>query len=512
MSLSRAPDEVIQNIASHLSDQDLASLRASCRAARAAIDAHPYHFWMYRFREHFDMPRYPCSLEDLRDIYQARRKALRSAPHFGTGRTAQENECMKQLIDIALDANPVSINEYGVPDCKNFEVLDRFILTTNILQSIFQRIMFNGKAVTFKYGRKISKKARNASGFDNRNVTTMQLFQLIMTPRCLSFFIPYPRVYSFPASQRAVYMDLVSAPLFGGKYGLEVNIEWALHVVNFFRFHVLGRTPATLYSAFSDLDEKYEGTEMPQMWKQRLSSNAGTTPLGTHWKGSYSYISELDIKELRLDKFFGNRVYEDHNVDLGKKGIQELEMNFPGRPTVWPEIFEKHLHGDSFIEGAFRKAYIEWNGPFAMRNTRSTVPSFLGPLDAQQLKSVYFDAHGWDDENFWGSGFINMLPTQMGIPGFKRIVMMKYFPDSNNQIDMSALWAYEGVVLPGDQIIVGRWWSPNTPIDRSKVYSGPFIFWNTDCGAKYQQAQVQAVLAKSKATKDDSDTSSSSYS
>lgn len=80
------------------------------------------------------------------------------------------------------------------------------------------------------------------------------------------------------------------------------------------------------------------------------------------------------------------------------------------------------------------------------------------------------------------------------------MVMMKYFITAAGSIDHDALWAYEGVVLPGDQIIVGRWWSPQTPIQLSKVYSGPFILWNTDCGTKYREVQDQ--LAKTQVMED----------
>ena len=68
------------------------------------------------------------------------------------------------------------------------------------------------------------------------------------------------------------------------------------------------------------------------------------------------------------------------------------------------------------------------------------------------------------------------------------MVMMKYFKTDSGHIDYDALWAYEGIVLPGDQIIVGRWWSPEAPIQLSKIYSGPFILWNTDCAANYKKA------------------------
>lgn len=75
------------------------------------------------------------------------------------------------------------------------------------------------------------------------------------------------------------------------------------------------------------------------------------------------------------------------------------------------------------------------------------------------------------------------------------MTMMKYFTDSNGAIDYDALWAYEGIVLPGDQIIVGRWWSPEAPIQLNKIYSGPFILWNTDCGARFKEVHKDDIAA-----------------
>ena len=64
------------------------------------------------------------------------------------------------------------------------------------------------------------------------------------------------------------------------------------------------------------------------------------------------------------------------------------------------------------------------------------------------------------------------------------MTMMKYFEDpSDGSIDMSALWAYEGVVLPGGQMMLGRWWSPGDGLGRD-MYSGPFILWCVD-GVRY---------------------------
>lgn len=48
------------------------------------------------------------------------------------------------------------------------------------------------------------------------------------------------------------------------------------------------------------------------------------------------------------------------------------------------------------------------------------------------------------------------------------------------------LWAYEGVVLPGGEVVVGRWWHPREvdadadADDGAIEYSGPFMFWCVD--------------------------------
>lgn len=85
------------------------------------------------------------------------------------------------------------------------------------------------------------------------------------------------------------------------------------------------------------------------------------------------------------------------------------------------------------------------------------------------------------DREFYATGYTYPLPPQLGVPGWQRIIMMKYFLDENGNYEEGALWAYEGVMLPGEQLIVGRWWAPDDNVPQDKVYSGPFIFWNVDC-------------------------------
>lgn len=121
-----------------------------------------------------------------------------------------------------------------------------------------------------------------------------------------------------------------------------------------------------------------------------------------------------------------------------------------------------------------------------------------GPAAAPMVlgdKSRRFEGMGYDDEEFFGAGWLNPLPPQQCIPGWKRITMMKFFQDNNGHIDADALWAYEGVVLPGGQIIVGRWWSPEDSSEQGKatMYSGPFILWNTDSDEEMKKACEETV-------------------
>jgi hypothetical protein len=55
-------------------------------------------------------------------------------------------------------------------------------------------------------------------------------------------------------------------------------------------------------------------------------------------------------------------------------------------------------------------------------------------------------------------GWLNTLPPQGGIPGWQRITFMKHFTQDYDHPNEDNLWAYEGVVLPGGRIILGRWW------------------------------------------------------
>jgi hypothetical protein len=150
-----------------------------------------------------------------------------------------------------------------------------------------------------------------------------------------------------------------------------------------------------------------------------------------------------------------------------------MQIEFPKETKFpWPQLFEDHL--DSI---AFHQKYAKPAGRRAQRSNRSPTSAHI-PED----KTRRFEGTGYDDEDFYAAGWLNPLPPQHGVIGWKRMTMMKFFMDINGLVDIDALWAYEGVVLPGGEIIVGRWWAPDdsSEIGKMTMYSGPFILWNVD--------------------------------
>jgi hypothetical protein len=82
------------------------------------------------------------------------------------------------------------------------------------------------------------------------------------------------------------------------------------------------------------------------------------------------------------------------------------------------------------------------------------------------MDNIQFTGTGVDlDDDFNAIGWLNPLPEQFGIPGWQRITFMKHFMDDFDQVEQDNLWAYEGVVLPGGRMILGRWWYASENVD-----------------------------------------------
>lgn len=383
---------------------------------------------------------------------------------------------------------------------RNITALEHFAKSTNIMEVIFARV---------------PKPTGNS---------LISLIQLVLS--ALALRIDHHTVWSFEVSQRMSYMSIFAEPLFRGRSGTDVNIDWALHAVNFFRHHALRRDENTLYGPWMDLTEKNNGLGLPQLMKEALT-NAGPATIGQNWKGTYGELLgplpsftllTFNLKPsstaVRFRKFAIllirmipitrirtlTAVKELSRYDIFSRSSsalsvllifsQRLELEFPPKPKfAWPQLFENHLLSVTF----HRDRLSGLNPPRVTRAQHSRMPTY-GPQTFPLASSRRFEGIGWDDEEFYAAGWINPLPAQYGIPGFKRMTMMKFFQDEFGVVDVNALWAYEGVVLPGDQIVVGRWWAPEglDPNSIENMYSGPFILWNVDSLMSFKKKNQQA--------------------
>ena len=246
-------------------------------------------------------------------------------------------------------------------------------------------------------------------------------------------------------------------------------MELVLQHINFWKYHMVREVENTLFYAFSELDDG----DRPRWWSEPLKKG-GSRKLGKHWKGSYAYVEREELEALRNGSGDAEVIQDFFAGEDNAHEFQDMALSVmpEGAPVTWPRAFEEVLHS--------------LTPPAATAKTRAQKKS-APPSEVENFAplSFQFEGEGQDVmEQFLAAGWLNPLPDQNGIPGWQRMTMMKYFETETGEIDVDALWAYEGVVLPGGQIVLGRWWSPSQG-EEEEMYSGPFILWCVD-GPKYE--------------------------
>ncbi|KAK5157203.1 hypothetical protein LTR04_005479, partial [Oleoguttula sp. CCFEE 6159] len=426
-SFNSLPIELNKIIATSIEgDKDFCNYRLICHATNDAVEGDGQSAWRHRFLNHFDPPRFkhksgPPNTQ-LKALYQQRRKWLRRGTRFRMGLSRAEGECLKVLRDLIAESFSEDLNtrqEGARSTSRNLECINRFVHTHDLLHKVLCPLG--------QYEEKTP----------NPLLTTIQL---LLTPWSLFLELDVP-TFSFECSQKAVYETAAQMPIFEGINSMDVNMDFALHVANFFKYHLTRYDEHTLFEYFKDLAE----CEKPKAWKGKLED--GAQKLGQYWKGSYAYLQREEIPDIRRLPT-GDRIFMDHlNAEENDCGFQTLRLQFPPiESTTWPAVFERHLRS--------------LTKPISKAKTRAQHRS--GQTPEGEPISFRFDADGRDNtEKFSASGWLNPLPPQHGIPGWQRLTMMKFYEDDggSGSYDLDGLWAYEGVVLPGGQIVLGRWWA-----------------------------------------------------
>ncbi|KAF1943214.1 hypothetical protein EJ02DRAFT_343604 [Clathrospora elynae] len=422
-------------------DKDIATYRLICRATNDAIDADKLSFWRAKYREKYAFKE-GVPNNQLQRKYQRRSRLLRRGVRYDFFRGHKKHELaaieiLRELI-VGMYSGQIETDEHGRPRCKNQTHLLNFIVNSRILMS----------------ARRAPQPSPGEPDWVHPTLAAVKLI-------CAHFLFELEgaehRIFALEESQHAVYQPTNRARLYGGPANTTVNMSWILHSMNFFRHHMMNEEAQTLYENISELPV----TQKPSIWQERLQQ--GTRPLSRHWKGTYAFLDNPEIQKFR-SQVPGTGVYIDKNIDEGK--IQSLELDFKtqGGELPWPAVFEQRLNS---LGHATAKPGI--NPQCRTANTRTGV------------KNIQFEGHGEDlDDEFNAIGWLNPLPPQAGIPGWQRITFMKHFMEDFDQLDQDNLWAYEGVVLPGGRIILGRWWYASEQVDFNNDYNGPFIWWAID--------------------------------
>jgi len=361
--------------------------------------------------------------------------------------------------------------------CKNFKWLRNFVFNWDLVQTILSG---DGRHNLWK--RSSSKDAAHRKAKRLVNAVLLTCTPLLLHYGQFGFF----QCTRFPEAQAVVYN---TDKIFFGDDHCTINTVWALNCVEFFRDHLLNTHRATLVAHYEDLDIR----ATPQMWRQRLHIPAKDEfELGHVWKGSYSYLDRNETNLIRQTNSTRKYQFIDKNVN-NDHPIQTMRIwrSVPGKENIPNMSFETYIQAfQAYAPFVDYETVKQVYARTKQNVTREWYDKVQASRAAVRDNTVPFEGIGYDDENFYVTGWINRLPAHEGIPGWSRVTMVKYFMDAQRNVDLGALWAYEGVIFPGSQMMVGRWWQPGPNVTRQNAYSGPFILWNVDSSWNPEDLEV----------------------
>ncbi|KAI9847748.1 MAG: hypothetical protein M1838_000793 [Thelocarpon superellum] len=434
MALSKLPLELLELIAVFIADDvDLAAFANVCGASRTAVNGGQSTVWRGRFELTYDSISGVTS-RFWRALYTRRQWQLGQVVRFGSGRTPEEVRCLEVLRDLIVESNAQVDESAGLIRGKNQDQLWRFTTeSTDLLSHICK-----------------SRRALVTS-------PTSRLMQVVQVS--LSHITLHRRFYT-PAqnlgvSQKAVYESVDVSPLFKGHGEDKVNLAWLLHVCNFYKNHLLQHEEATLYHPYHEL----ANDQVPQAGVGTPQTTLAVP--GQHWLGSFGEFHPPKPVEAQA---------ADMYRALAFLPLDELEMvrnGPPGNVVVFDHMCQDldmmRIEPMAAGEREVHKAYLD--GIVA----RQTPSPYI------KLKGSYID----EDSPHPIQGRLYAVPPQQGIPGWQRMMLMKYEPDPSFPQDYihTEVFLYDGVILPGGRIFMGRWTQALPGAEEDRFYGGPFVFW-----------------------------------
>ena len=260
------PMQVAIAIAANLSDKDVCALASVCKPLHQSIALDSSPLWRTFFNAQFDALAITIPNNVLRAQYQQRKAVLVKSrfANFTDGRSTAQKEALMILRDLLLQSyNGIT----GVVErSKNISTLYDFCRRSELLDHVLEPRL-------------------------TRKTNLLMAVQILLAH--LSFDLTLKtRAFGFLESQIAVYAPPRIKPIFVGRDRTEVNLEWVLNALNFFKYYLTSPT-AALEHEYKSL----ENWEKVQCWKRPLKD--GATPLGKEWRGAYAYLDSEEIDVMR---------------------------------------------------------------------------------------------------------------------------------------------------------------------------------------------------------------------
>ncbi|TVY28683.1 hypothetical protein LHYA1_G002430 [Lachnellula hyalina] len=468
------PVEIHQHISCYLpTARDVARYSEICRSSAASITD---TVWRERFEQTFDrIPgsttrevakkyRFRCSVSGLWTCFDLGRYGATITNEIRGIQQKNQNDCLEMLRTLIIESDARKVRDSNgnvIVDGLNLRFIRSMITNKGDgkFVDIIDSVLNTEGALNCKSG---ASKVITA----NKPGSLVYVIQLALTPISLHPGYCNNRVTHFDVSQMHAYSTAKAQPIFVGKVLQDINVRWLLHTINFFKFHFKSsRGEGIIANDYALL----EPDQYVQPWVGLIE--AGTQPLGRFWKGAHTFMDNRDVWALRTDKNAPSHIYSD-SVDPGEN-FPELEIHFDESKfpsSCWPVMWERMLRSNPFVD---TNAPVN---PSSRRSPRKTKSAKLPPI-----LTFYGQVSGSKPAHFYGR--LHALPQQQGLHGFQRMVLMKFYTDSNGDYNPEQLFCYEGCVLPGGKIIVGRWWDAFADPRDDSTASGPFIWWNIERNA-----------------------------
>ncbi|KAL8983361.1 MAG: hypothetical protein Q9205_002385 [Flavoplaca limonia] len=504
--------QILQEIAVYLPDKDLKSFSLVQRAARdAVIPANAGH-WRQRFRDQYDLPpgKSPAA---TKEDYILRRCFLTHQIHFKYGQSLDEVACLKAIRQLIVEVprSPISASSLELDGSPSLNVrqLWRFMKRSNLLHDAFRWTC----SKKLRTNRLLEILQVFFFGWNVYSTTHDLLDAYPFSLRLTAYALPDSEAFALAASSR----NLVDA---------EGQIDFTVvsHLTNLWKFHL------AIYSG-GDLHDIVLQLSSFQYPKTSFEKSVPTKHrLGMKWKGALfhpcgggfnSYVNHGIWTDFHADPFFtgGNRLLTltFSRVTTHGKWPQAFEKTATSRspyPSNDEGIIDSPLQSSpstklsektagqrstttttkptSDVKFNVSHVPLHWTSNVEKGETRPegqiSVPKIV------KAKERHFFGLGEYNVNLAPlnvAGVVRSLPPQCGIPGWRQFTMVSYeTPTSGSKkkgyldakdADLHVFLHYEGIMLPGESIIIGRYFMGDEYRDDDDpeqfLQRGTFIYW-----------------------------------